>query len=302
MTTAPAISLDNLPPALGLGARVERRRQPPSPELARTLIRDGVPVVLPGFAKDSQAVRNWTFEHLSEVCDDTPVFIELGNIMQDESRFEAIGLRDYLREVSEGKTPDDGDSFRYLASLDLFSIKPELAKDIDFSWFTAILPTKLIYAWIGPNNTVSGYHRDSPDNIFVQVIGRKLVHLVPPGQSDGMYPSDKWDYGACLSAVDAIKPDYDRYPAFAKIHPFSVVLEPGDALFIPRYWWHHIVSLDPSVSINCFAFSRPRYLVIKFREMIKAYLHRYGLYASECTCHQWVDGIRVPKPGKQPLV
>lgn len=297
-----AISLDSRFSVLGSGEPPEHRYQSPSPELARTLVRDGVPVVFPGFAKDWSAVRNWTLEHLAEITDNTPVHIEQGNIMQDESRFESVGLRDYLRDVSEGKSSNDGDSFRYLASLDLLALKPELEKDIDFSWFKAVLPVQFVFAWLGPSNTISGYHYDAPDNFFVQVHGRKLVHLVPPSQSEAMYPSDKWDYGACLSSVDAFEPDYKRYPAFAEVRPFSVVLEPGDGLFIPRHWWHHLVSLDPSISINCFAYRRPRFLMVEAREMAKAVMHRFGLYGSECTCHQWVDGVRVPKPGKHPLV
>lgn len=29
-------------------------------------------------------------------------------------------------------------------------------------------------------------------------------------------------------------------------------LKRGDAVFIPRAWWHHLRSLDTSISLNCF--------------------------------------------------
>jgi ribosomal protein L16 Arg81 hydroxylase len=30
------------------------------------------------------------------------------------------------------------------------------------------------------------------------------------------------------------------------------VLEPGDILYIPSCWWHNVITLSPSISINVF--------------------------------------------------
>ncbi len=289
-----------LPPTLDPGAPVERRPDRPTPALARALTAGRRPVVVPGLADGWPAVRDWDFAALAERVDDTPVLVERGNIMQHASRFESVGLRDYLAELATGR-PADG-PFRYLASLDLFEHLPALADDVDFRWFAAARPRQFVFAWLGPAGTVSGYHHDAPDNVVVMVRGRKLVHLVPPAQSRCMYPSDKWDYGAVLSSVDALAPDLDRHPRFAEATPARVVLDPGDGLYIPHGWWHHIVSLEPAISVNCFAYTRRRFVGIEARELGKALLHRFGLYADRCTCHQWVDGVRVPKPGKHPLV
>jgi hypothetical protein len=34
----------------------------------------------------------------------------------------------------------------------------------------------------------------------------------------------------------------ERYPHFRRARGLSVVLEPGDALYIPSLWWHEVVS------------------------------------------------------------
>lgn len=301
MTPARRLDPERLPPALGPGAPVERRSAEPTAALARSLTRGRRPVVVPGLAARWPATRGWAFGELAERVDDTEVLVERGNIMQHASRFESVRLRDYLLALAAGRL-EDGGPFRYLASLDLFAHLPALAQDVDFRWFAAARPRQFVFAWLGPAGTVSGYHYDSPDNVVVMIRGRKLVHLVPPEGSAGLYPSDKWDYGAVLSGVDALAPDLERHPLFAGVEPASVVLEPGDALYIPHGWWHHIVSLEPAISVNCFGHTHTRFAWVEAREMGKALLHRLGLYADDCTCHHWVDGVRVPKPGKHPLV
>lgn len=301
MSPAHRLDPERLPPTLGPGLPVQRRAGTPNRALARVLTRGRRPVVVPGLAAHWPALRTWGFAELADRVADAEVLVERGNIMQHASRFEPVRLRDYLSALAHGRL-DDGGPFRYLASLDLFTHLPALTRDIDFRWFATVRPRQFVFAWLGPSGTVSGYHYDSPDNVIVMIRGRKLVHLAPPEDSARLYPSDKWDYGAVLSSVDALAPDLERHPRFAGLEPSSVVLEPGDALYIPHGWWHHIVSLEPAISVNCFAYTHTRFAWCEARELAKAALHRFGLYADDCTCHHQVDGVRVPKPGKHPLV
>jgi len=40
------------------------------------------------------------------------------------------------------------------------------------------------------------------------------------------------------------------FPLFLDHPPLSVVVHPGQTLYIPPYWWHHVEALDLSVSVN----------------------------------------------------
>ena len=106
----------------------------------------------------------------------------------------------------------------------------------------------LVSFWMGNQTRVSA-HFDFPDNIACVVAGRRRFTLFPPEQIDNLYigPVDLTPSGQAISLVDFSEPDYERFPRFEKAleTAHSHELEPGDAIFIPSMWWHHVESLDP---------------------------------------------------------
>ncbi|HEY4368901.1 MAG TPA: cupin-like domain-containing protein [Steroidobacteraceae bacterium] len=105
----------------------------------------------------------------------------------------------------------------------------------------------LVSVWIG-NRTRIAAHHDLPDNLACVVVGHRRFTLFPPQQLDNLYvgPLDFTPAGQAISLVDFAHPDFDRFPRFAEALQDAQVAElgPGDAMFIPSMWWHHIESLD----------------------------------------------------------
>jgi hypothetical protein len=101
--------------------------------------------------------------------------------------------------------------------------------------------------WIGNEGIVSA-HYDGSDNIACVVAGRRRFILFPPEQTCNLYPGSLnfTPAGAPTSLVDLNKPDFERFPLYkhALAEAYSVELGPGDAIFIPMLWWHHIESLE----------------------------------------------------------
>lgn len=101
--------------------------------------------------------------------------------------------------------------------------------------------------WIGNATTVATHYDMSP-NIACVVAGRRRFTLFPPEQLANMYigPLDHTIAGPPVSMVDLDAPDLDRYPRFAEAWAAAQTadLEPGDAIFIPSIWWHHVRAVD----------------------------------------------------------
>jgi Cupin-like domain len=101
--------------------------------------------------------------------------------------------------------------------------------------------------WLG-NAITTPTHVDEWCNIACVVGGRRRFTLFPPEQIANLYigPIDYAPTGAPMSLVELAAPDLERYPRFpqALAAAQSAELGPGDAIFIPPLWWHHVESLN----------------------------------------------------------
>lgn len=108
--------------------------------------------------------------------------------------------------------------------------------------------------WVGTRITTPT-HVDEWHNIGCVVAGRRRFTLFPPEQIANLYigPLDFAPTGAAMSVVPLDNPDFQKYPRFraALEAAQSAELGPGDAIYIPPLWWHHVESLEPfNVLVN----------------------------------------------------
>jgi len=108
--------------------------------------------------------------------------------------------------------------------------------------------------WIG-NHAVTQTHFDINYNLVCMVAGRKRFVLFPPEQTKNLYmgPLEATISGVPTSMASLEKPDFDAHPRFREALAAASVaeLEPGDALYIPYMWWHHVSSTDDlNVQVN----------------------------------------------------
>ena len=184
----------------------------------------------------------------------------------DFTRLDFEVQRGRLEELFEriiAHAPDPAPPTLYLASLPVEQAFPGFRADNDLDFAShgvAVQPS----IWIG-NRVVASCHHDVPYNIACCAAGRRRFTVFPPGQIDNLYPGplQPTPGGQVVSVVDFARPDLQRHPRFAEAmrHARSCVLEPGDAVFIPSLWWHHVEALEPfNVLVNYWWNAAPAWL------------------------------------------
>jgi hypothetical protein len=162
----------------------------------------------------------------------------------------------------------------YLLQQNLLRDYPELSENLT----PPLLEVRPLFAglWCGGAGNVTPLHYDEPSNLFIQCHGRKVFRLFPPEDHEALYPTPGLT-DPFLSYVDITKPDYRRFPLFRQARAVEVLLDPGDALYLPPCWWHTVRSIDTALSVN---FWWPP----SFIDLLKApAVHRVlgGLYSQE---------------------
>ncbi len=122
----------------------------------------------------------------------------------------------------------------------------------------------LVSIWIGNRSRIAAHH-DVPDNIACVAVGHRRFTVFPPQQVENLYigPLDFNPAGQAVSLVDFANPDFNQHPRFAEAlnHAQIAELGPGDAIFIPSLWWHHVEALDNfNVLVNYWWRKSPDYL------------------------------------------
>jgi hypothetical protein len=101
--------------------------------------------------------------------------------------------------------------------------------------------------WIG-NAAKVATHQDPVDNVAVVASGRRRFTLFPPSAEPNLYmgPTYPTPAGTAVSMVHVTAPDLERFPLFSSALDSAqeAELAAGDAIYIPRDWFHHVETLD----------------------------------------------------------
>lgn len=102
--------------------------------------------------------------------------------------------------------------------------------------------------WIGHPSNVSS-HYDTYDNLVCCIAGGRKFTLYSPDCIDRLYvgPIDNTMAGQPVSLAASLPEEADRFPLFAAIKDSAIEIElqPGDALYLPKLWWHQVRSTEP---------------------------------------------------------
>jgi LPS sulfotransferase NodH len=218
------------------------------------------PVVIRGLMSEWRAMTAWTPDYLKRVAGAYVVQVMTGR--DADPRFEMNGrhrteirFADYVDMVFSGRVTND----YYMVPNNGFLQSPVAAPLLqDFTAFPDYLRPigagRACFLWFGPAGTITPLHHETSNILLAQVLGRKRYRLIPAAQWQCVYNST-----GVFSDVDCERPDFEQFPKFRDATVIDVVVRPGEVMFMPVGWWHHVRALDVSMTVAFTNFVFPNF-------------------------------------------
>jgi hypothetical protein len=138
-----------------------------------------------------------------------------------------------------------GQSSMYVGSLPTAHYLPGFATQNSLPLLNPDIAPRI---WIGHASNVSA-HYDTFDNVACVVAGVRRFTLFAPEAIGRLYvgPLDHTMAGQPVSLAASAPPDDERFPLFREVREQALVaeLQPGDAIYIPKLWWHQVEATSP---------------------------------------------------------
>ena len=184
---------------------------------------------------------------LHELCDITnePIVDSINNILSGSEHSRRVYCRLYL---------DSHPNLLGDINTEHLSLLAQAGTTTSESMFEFAL--KNIGVWVSSSGCVTPLHYDLCHGFLCQIIGRKSFLLASPDDTQYLYrntsivtknqTSSKVNLDKWISNCSA---ERKMYPSVDEARWYRADLHPGDVLYTPPGWWHHVTSLEESVSV-----------------------------------------------------
>lgn len=204
------------------------------------------PLIIEDLAKSWPALKKWTPDFFRDQHGDQLVkvydegFVEAGDHYMSQAK--SIPLREFIDAVIT--TSQDLRMFLYNIKSEI----PALVSDVVFPDLVNSLSKSFIFMFFGCKESVTQMHFDiDMSHVFhTAIFGRKTITLFPYEQGKNLH---RYPF-TCRSYVDVHQPDFKQYPGLKDLQGYRIVLEPGETLYIPSGYWHHLVYEEASCAIS----------------------------------------------------
>lgn len=104
--------------------------------------------------------------------------------------------------------------------------------------------------WISSPGCVTPLHFDLCHGFLCQLRGTKRVVMFAPTDLRSLYPNSQHSTNPNTSQINYgkwVEGDPEQralFPNVKNADPFEAILQPGDVLYIPPFWWHWVETMD----------------------------------------------------------
>lgn len=225
---------------------VPRVEGPTREEFHQTFLKENKPVVFKDLAQDWPALHKWNREYFTQHYGDNEVKVYDSNFgtpgKKYMSNLQMMKFADYLEALEKGET-----SLRMFL-YNIIKACPELKHDVELPTIMDGFSKNFMFMFFGAKGSVTQLHYDIDlSHVFHTAFsGKKRFYLFAPDQGANLYRHPF----TIRSYVDPVNPDFEKYPKLKQAQGHYVELLPGETLFIPAGFWHHVVYDEPSYALS----------------------------------------------------
>jgi hypothetical protein len=195
------------------------------------------PVVIKDLASSWPAFKKWTPQYFTAEYGSLPVKVYNSSFARAGTSYMSslrkIPFSEYL-DFMMSRSMD-----LRLFAFNIFWQAPELRQDILWPDITQGFSKKFIFMFFGCKGSVTPLHYDPdlPHLLHTVLCGKKRVVLFANEESKNLY---KHPFNT-RSYVDVDHPDFSKFPRLKEATGYQSIIHPGETLFIPSGYWHHMV-------------------------------------------------------------
>lgn len=212
-----------------------------------------LPVIIKNLAKEWPAYTKWNWDYFKQLVGDQKVPL-YNNVKSDAytpinkaDDYKTFG--EYIDMISKG--PAGWRIFLF----NIFDHAPELTKD--FTWPEHLMKgfvKKYPMLFTGGASSITHMHFDIDLShiLHTQFGGRKRVLMFPFKEQRKLYrkPFEVLSMADFSNYYQEGKLDFEKFPALKLAEGYDFILEPGDTLFMPAGYWHHMEYLDSGFAMS----------------------------------------------------
>jgi hypothetical protein len=207
------------------------------------------PLLFSGEAKKWPCISKWDKGFFRDNHGDYNISL-VGNVgladKENQSKHKVTSMAEYVDNLAK-------ETHNYLRFSRIIDDREELKKDLDVNWITKFKSKfargGYLYLFMGEAGSKTDMHVAIIQTLFIQIKGKKKWVIYAPNERlfvDAIADRRPYFY----SQANPNQMDDPHYPLLKHAIRYEILLDEGDVLWFPSFYWHYVENLTENIGVT----------------------------------------------------